>query len=85
MFTRIAFVCLLAFAVTLPAQQPPYDTPPAVKPPYFRVRYEASAKPGELIFPVQYTVWIPAGVPHALRMNGIEDKIQGYGSLLSHY
>ncbi|MGX1099492.1 maleate cis-trans isomerase family protein [Amorphus sp. MBR-141] len=22
---------------------------------------------------------------HALRMNGIEDKIQGYGSLLSHY
>ena len=62
MFTRIAFVCLLAFAVTLPAQQPPYDNPPAVKPPYFRVRYEASAKPGELIFPVQYTVWIPAGV-----------------------
>ena len=44
------------------AQQPPYDQPPAVEAPYFRVRYEASINPGELIFPVQYTVWIPAGV-----------------------
>lgn len=44
------------------AQQPPYDQPPVVEAPYFRVRYEASMNPGELIFPVQYTVWIPAGV-----------------------
>ncbi len=44
------------------AQQPPYDQPPAVEAPYFRVHYEASMNPGELMFPVQYTVWIPAGV-----------------------
>ena len=44
------------------AQQPPYDKPPEAEPPYYRVRYEASEKEGGLIFPVQYTVWIPAGV-----------------------
>lgn len=43
------------------AQNPPYDKPPEVEPPYYRVRYEASAT-GDLIFPVQYTVWIPEGV-----------------------
>jgi hypothetical protein len=26
------------------------------------VRYEASTKPGELVYPVNYTVWIPPGV-----------------------
>ena len=31
------------------------------KHPYYRVRYDASEKPGELIFAVQYTVWIPEG------------------------
>jgi pimeloyl-ACP methyl ester carboxylesterase len=41
------------------AQQPPYDTFPAAEPPYFRVRYEASSQPGELKFPVNYTIWIP--------------------------
>ena len=35
---------------------------PDAEPPYYRVRYEASTEPGELSFPVQYTVWIPAGV-----------------------
>ena len=59
---RHAILILLALTVTLPAQKAPYDNPPEVKPPYYRVRFEASAKPGELIFPVQYTVWIPAGV-----------------------
>ncbi|MCB1231297.1 MAG: hypothetical protein KDN19_13570 [Verrucomicrobiae bacterium] len=44
------------------AQEPPYDNPPPVEAPYYRVRYQASEKPGELIFPVQYTVWIPEGV-----------------------
>lgn len=43
-------------------QNPPYDAYPEADPPYFRVRYEASAKPGELIFPVKYAVWIPEGV-----------------------
>ena len=53
---------LLALAAPLSAQQPPYDVFPPANPPYFRVRYEASTKPGELIFPVNYTVWIPPGV-----------------------
>ena len=58
--------CLLfAFVLTASigfAQQPPYDVYPDAEPPYYRVRYEASEKPGELIFPVKYTVWIPAGL-----------------------
>ena len=55
-------VFFLALAVSLFAQQPPYDVFPAAEVPYYRVRYEASAKPGELIFPANYTVWIPPGV-----------------------
>ena len=56
-------VLLLAAVVTeLHAQQPPYDVFPPADPPYYRVRYEASAKPGELIFPVNYTIWIPKDV-----------------------
>lgn len=58
-FLSIVFLFIVANAV---AQKAPYDSPPPVEPPYYRVRYEASEKPGELIFPVQYTVWIPAGV-----------------------
>ena len=53
----ISVLCGLAFA-----QEPPYDVFPTADPPYYRVRYEASAEPGELIFPVKYTVWIPPGV-----------------------
>ena len=59
---RTSLLCLLILTFCLTAQEPPYDKPPAVKPPYYRVRYEPSTKPGELIFPVQYTVWIPKGV-----------------------
>lgn len=44
------------------AQNPPYDVFPAAEPPYYRVRYDASTNPGELIFPVNYTIWIPEGV-----------------------
>lgn len=40
-----------AYVLTIPAEQP-----------YYRVRYEASSKPGELEFPVSYTVWVPPGV-----------------------
>ena len=43
---------------------PPYDQPPPAAPPYYRVRYDAPASPapGELIFPVNYTVWVPPGI-----------------------
>jgi pimeloyl-ACP methyl ester carboxylesterase len=53
---------LVALATELPAQQAPYDVFPAADPPYYRVRYEASKQPGELVFPVNYTIWIPQGV-----------------------
>ena len=55
-------VFFLALTTSLLAQQSPYDVFPAAEAPYYRVRYEASTKPGELIFPVNYTVWIPPGV-----------------------
>jgi pimeloyl-ACP methyl ester carboxylesterase len=44
------------------AQSAPYDVFPAVSPPYYRVRYEASQKAGELPYGVNYTIWIPPGV-----------------------
>lgn len=59
-------ICLLACSLSsigvALAQQPPYDAPPDVQPPLYRIRYEASEADGGLIFPVQYTVWIPKGV-----------------------
>ncbi len=55
-------VFVLALSSSLFAEQSPYDVFPAADPPYYRVRYDASVKPGELIFPVNYTVWIPPGV-----------------------
>ncbi len=55
-------ILFFALAGSLFGQQPPYDVFPPADPPYYRVRYEASTKPGELIFPVNYTIWIPPGV-----------------------
>ncbi len=56
--------CLLVFAsdARLYAQKPPYDVFPPAESPYYRVRYEASKKPGELAYAVNYTLWIPKGV-----------------------
>jgi pimeloyl-ACP methyl ester carboxylesterase len=60
---------LLAVAATttavpagIGAQEPPYDVFPTADPPYYRVRYEASTLPGELVYAVNYTAWIPADV-----------------------
>ena len=58
---RTIVFSLLAFATSLSAQNAPYDVFPAADPPYYRVRYEAK-QAGELIFPVNYTIWIPPGV-----------------------
>lgn len=57
-----SLVLLLVLVAELRAQQPPYDVFPAAEPPYYRVRYEASTVPGELVYPVNYTLWIPPGV-----------------------
>ena len=51
---------LLAVATAVPAGFSA-DLPPAA-PPYYRIRYEASAEPGALRYPVVHTAWIPPGV-----------------------
>ncbi len=63
------------------AQDPPYDVFPDADPPYFRVRYEASAEPGELAYAVNYTIWIPE-VP-ALRGVIVHQHGCGTGSCTS--
>ena len=66
MIHRITFtwscIAVVVTASHMPAfaQQPPYDVFPPAEPPYYRVRYEASDQPGELSFPVNYTIWIPS-------------------------
>ncbi|NBV24287.1 MAG: hypothetical protein EBS05_20510 [Proteobacteria bacterium] len=59
---RHLVLLLLVLAGSLSAQQPPYNVFPPADPPYYRVRYEASTKPGELTFAANYTVWVPPGV-----------------------
>ncbi len=56
----LLFLVLLSGSVL--AQNPPYENPLPADPPYYRVRYEGSQKPGELVYPVSYTLWIPPGV-----------------------
>ncbi len=53
---------LLALPGFLPAQPAPYDVYPPANPPYHRIRYEASSRPGELALAANYTVWVPPGV-----------------------
>ncbi|WP_245958185.1 hypothetical protein [Roseimicrobium gellanilyticum] len=55
---------LMAFVAVgaLSAQVAPYDAPPPAAPPYYRVRYDGSTKPGELVYAVTYTLWVPPGV-----------------------
>ncbi|MBA3697519.1 MAG: hypothetical protein H0W78_01440 [Planctomycetes bacterium] len=56
-------ILLLIIAVTAAlAEQSPYEVFPPAEPPYHRVRYVASTIPGELIFAVNFTAWIPPGV-----------------------
>lgn len=59
LFTGLLFTFT---ASTASAEPGPYDVFPPADPPYYRVRYAASTTPGELIFPVNYTIWIPEGV-----------------------
>ncbi|AWM42232.1 hypothetical protein C1280_13470 [Gemmata obscuriglobus] len=75
-------VLLLALPADLSAQKPPYDVFPPADPPYYRVRYEASAKMGELPFAVNYTVWVPKGVK-ALRGVIVHQHGCGEGSCKS--
>jgi hypothetical protein len=73
---------LLALPTKLFAQQPPYDVFPTADPPYYRVRYEASTRPGELIYSVNYTIWIPKDVK-SLRVVIVHQHGCGEGSCKS--
>ena len=56
----IVFVfVIVVFSSAALAQQAPYEISLPANPPYYRVRFEASEKAGELVYPVSYTVWIP--------------------------
>jgi hypothetical protein len=59
---RYSILLFALLTASLSAQNPPYENPLPADPPYYRVRYEASTKPGELVYPVSYTLWIPPGV-----------------------
>lgn len=58
----IVTLCLVGLAGAVSAQEPPYVNTLPVEPPYYRVRYEASTKEGELVYPVSFTVWVPPNV-----------------------
>jgi pimeloyl-ACP methyl ester carboxylesterase len=63
LFGMLVGVVLVSGSLSeLQAQKAPYDVYPPAEAPYYRVRYEPSGKAGELIFPVNYTLWIPEGV-----------------------
>ena len=68
---------LVTLAIELPAQQPPYDVFPAAEPPYYRVRYEASKQPGELVYAVNYTIWVP---PRVKKLRGVIVHQHGCGT-----
>ena len=57
-----SFLLVVAGVTDLHAQKPPYDVFPPAEAPSYRVRYEASNKPGELVYPVNFTIWIPKDV-----------------------
>jgi poly(3-hydroxybutyrate) depolymerase len=80
--TVLAAMAVLVAASDARGQQKPYDVMPPADPPYYRVRYEASAKPGELMYPVNYTVWVPPGVK-ALRGVVVHQHGCGEGSCKS--
>lgn len=56
--TRMANAAILRLEKT----DVPYDVVPKATAQYHRVRYDISQPPGNIPFPAQYTVWIPANV-----------------------
>ena len=74
-FNRLSLL-LVTLAAACPAQQAPYDVFPDADPPYHRVRYPASTEAGSLVFPVNYTVWIP---PQVQRLRGVIVHQHGCG------
>ena len=73
---RQSVLLLILLAGSVSAQETPYASVPAAEPPYYRVRYEGSTRPGELVFPVSFTVWIP---PHIDTLRGLIVHQHGCG------
>lgn len=77
---RMLFILMIAVclgdAQDSYSQDGPYDVVPAAEPPYYRVRYPASSNPGELIYAVKYTVWIP---PEVETLHGVIVHQHGCG------
>jgi pimeloyl-ACP methyl ester carboxylesterase len=73
---RMTFFTLIYLTAAAQAQQKPYDAFPPAEPPYYRVRYDASAKAGELIYPVNYTIWLP---PQVKTLRGVIVHQHGCG------
>ena len=69
-------VAFAMIATAVVGQEPPYDVFPPAEPPFYRVRYEGAAEPGKLIFPVNYTLWIPPG---AKQLRGVIVHQHGCG------
>ena len=69
-FIWLATLLLITITPSLYAQKAPYDVFPPAEAPYYRVRYEASTNPGELTFPVNYTIWIPKDVKNLRSVHG---------------
>ena len=81
-WTCIASLTFSVLPAAALAQQPPYDVFPAADAPYYRVRYEASTEAGGLMFPVNYTIWIPKDVK-TLRGVIVHQHGRGEGSCKS--
>jgi pimeloyl-ACP methyl ester carboxylesterase len=81
-FCGVAYLLLGMSTPDALAQKPPYDIFPPADPPYYRVRYEASAEPGGLAYAVNYTVWVPPSVK-ALRGVVVHQHGCGEGSCKS--
>jgi hypothetical protein len=76
---RLVFCWMIAAGLgcdAVRAQDSAYADRPEVQPPTYRVRYEASADPDELAYPVTYTAWIPPGVK---RLRGVIVHQHGCG------
>jgi hypothetical protein len=67
---------LLILGLIASAQSPPYDGFPPADPPYYRVRYEPSTERGELVYGVNFTLWIP---PEVESLRGIIVHQHGCG------
>lgn len=77
-----SFALLAFLALEARSQASPYVNPPKVAEPEYRVRYEPRDSSDPLIFPVQYTIWIPPSVT-TLRGLIVHQHGCGVGSCLS--